>query len=105
MVQGAAVEDLNLDGWTDIVQANGMVGDDYDSLYPYRDDYWYYQAQIAKTGPEIHAYAHNWADIRGRSIYEDERDCIFLDNAGKISWTGPMNSALATKPILWGVCC
>lgn len=80
---GAAVGDLNLDGWSDIVQANGMVGDDYDSLYPYRDDYWYYQAQIAKTGPEIHAYAHNWADIRGRSIYEDERDCIFLNNGGK----------------------
>jgi len=79
---GAAVVDLNLDGFPDIVQANGMVGDDWDKLYEKRSDYWYFQAQIARTGPEIHSYADKWADLRGRCIYENEADGIFLNANG-----------------------
>ncbi|MCK6612218.1 MAG: FG-GAP-like repeat-containing protein [Bacteroidia bacterium] len=79
---GAAVVDLNLDGFPDIVQANGMVGDDWDKLYDKRSDYWYFQAQIARTGPEIHSYADKWADLRGRCIYENEADGIFLNAHG-----------------------
>jgi len=42
-------------------------------------DYWYFQAQIARTGPEVHGYADKWADLRGMSIYENERDRISLN--------------------------
>ena len=80
---GAAFADLNLDGWLDVVQANGMVGDAWDKRYPKRMDYWYLQAQIARTGPEIHSYADNWADIRGASIYENESDGIFINQRGE----------------------
>ncbi len=80
---GAAMADLNLDGYPDVIQANGMTGDEWDKIYPKRVDYWYYQAQIARTGPEIHSYADKWADIRGCSIYDNEKDCIFLNNGGK----------------------
>lgn len=80
---GAAIVDLNLDGFPDIVQANGMVGDDWDKRYDKRSDYWYFQAQIARTGPEIHSYADKWADLRGRCIYENEADGIFLNYQGK----------------------
>jgi enediyne biosynthesis protein E4 len=31
---GAAMGDLNLDGWLDIVQANGMVDDAIDKKFP-----------------------------------------------------------------------
>ena len=79
---GAAMGDLNLDGYPDILQANGMVDDIWDKIYEDRVDYWYYQAQIAKTGPEIHSYADTWADIRGCSIYENEADRIYLNQQG-----------------------
>ena len=79
---GAAAVDLNLDGYLDIIQANGMVGDDWDKIYNKRSDYWYYQAQIAKTSPDIHSYADKWADIRGRSIYENEQVGVFLNIKG-----------------------
>lgn len=76
---GANISDLDMDGDQDIVQCNGMVGDSWDKIYPERVDYWYYQAQIAKTGPEIHSYADQWADIRGCSIYENEQDRILIN--------------------------
>ena len=79
---GASFVDLNLDGWKDIVQANGMVGDSWDKIYDERMDFWYYQAQIARTGPEIHSYADKWADIRGMCIYENEKDGLMLNHQG-----------------------
>ena len=79
---GAAFGDLNLDGWLDIVQANGLMGDDWDKKWDTARDYWYYQAQIARTGPDIHSYADKWADIRGCYIYPDESDRIYINNNG-----------------------
>lgn len=79
---GAAIGDLNLDGWQDVVQANGMVDDSWDKKYPEAENYWYYQAQIARTGPEIHSYADKWADIRGCYIYPNELDRISLNQKG-----------------------
>lgn len=80
---GAAFGDLNLNGWLDIVQANGLVGDSWDQKWEEAHDYWYYQAQIARTGPETHSYADKWADIRGCYIYPNEPDRIMLNNHGE----------------------
>jgi hypothetical protein len=80
---GAAMGDLNLDGWVDIVQANGMVDASWDPKFDKPMNYWYYQAQIARTGPEVHSYADMWADIRGCYIYPNEADRIMLNNQGK----------------------
>lgn len=80
---GAAMGDLNLNGWIDIVQANGMVDASWDPKFDKPMDYWYYQAQIARTGPEVHSYADKWADIRGCYIYPNEADRIMLNNRGK----------------------
>ncbi len=76
---GAAMGDLDLNGWTDVVQANGMVDDAWDRKWEKPQDFWYYQAQIARTGPEIHSYADKWADIRGCFIYPNEADRISLN--------------------------
>lgn len=76
---GAAIGDLDLNGWADVVQANGMVDDSWDKLYDEAANFWYYQAQIARTGPEIHSYADKWADVRGCYIYPNELDRISLN--------------------------
>lgn len=79
---GAAFGDLDLNGWIDIVQANGMVDASWDPKFEEPKDFWYYQAQIARTGPEIHSYVDKWADIRGCYIYPNEPDRIYLNNYG-----------------------
>lgn len=80
---GGAIGDLNMDGYPDILQANGMVDDEWDKKYDKRMDYWYFQAQIARTGPEIHSYSDKWADIRGCAIYENEPDRAFINQNGQ----------------------
>ncbi len=91
---GAAFADIDRDGKLDILQANGMMDDAYDekraSSCP---DYWYWNAQIALTPPDIHAYADRWADTRGRCIFHQERNRVYLnkgdyfvDVADKVGW-------------------
>ncbi len=91
---GAAFADIDRDGKLDILQANGMMDDAYDEdraeVCP---DYWYWNAQIALTPPKIHAYADRWADTRGRCIFHQERNRIYLnkgehfvDVADRVGW-------------------
>ena len=89
---GAAAGDLNLDGWDDLVQANGMVDTRLDPElvtksregfeWPWnkgRIDYWYVNQKLMQSGPEIHTYADRWGDIRGRHIYANEERRAYLN--------------------------
>lgn len=91
---GAAAGDIDLDGKTDILQANGMVDNAYDPLYPGCPDYWYWNDKIALTRPDIHGMADRWADLRGRCIFAQEKNRVylnrgqhFLDVAAQVGWT------------------
>lgn len=76
---GAAAGDMDLDGRLDIVQANGMVDNAYDPLYPGCPDYWYWNDKIALTRPDIHGFADRWADLRGRCIFGAEANRVYLN--------------------------
>jgi enediyne biosynthesis protein E4 len=90
---GAAAGDIDLDGKVDILQANGMVDNAYDPLYPGCPDYWYWNDKIALTRPDIHGMADRWADLRGRCIFASEKNRVylhrgqhFLDVAEQVGW-------------------
>jgi enediyne biosynthesis protein E4 len=100
---GAAMGDLNNDGWADIVQANGMVDDRLDNLYEGCPDYWYVNHKLMQSGPEIHTYADQWGDLRGRCIFPNEKRRVyvnrgegarplFVDAAEAVGLTGGDNS-------------
>jgi hypothetical protein len=76
---GAGVGDLDRDGRLDVVQANGMVNNNYDKLYEGCPDYWYWNDKIALTGPQIHGYVDMYADLRGRCIYPNDKKRVFLN--------------------------
>lgn len=87
---GATAADFDLDGDLDIVQANGMVDNSYDQIGSDNlvnneekcPDYWYWNSQIALTRPNIHGYADKWADLRGRCIFPNEKNRVYLNNGG-----------------------
>ena len=96
---GAAVGDLDRDGRIDILQANGMVDDSYDDQYEGCPDFWYWNDKIALTPPDVHGYADRWADLRGRCIFPDELDRVyvnqgngFVDVAADVGWNEGSNS-------------
>ena len=76
---GAAFGDLNLDGWQDIVQANGMVDDSIDRQFTRAPDYWYTATLIMLSGPSVHAYADRWADLRGCAIWGWQQNKVLLN--------------------------
>ena len=78
---GAAAGDLDLDGWDDLLQANGMVDARLDpvELHTRRRDYWYVNQKLMQSGPEIHTYADRWGDIRGRDLYPNEARRAYLN--------------------------
>lgn len=96
---GAAMGDLDRDGRLDILQANGMVDNSYDRLYPGCPDYWYWNDKIALAHPDVHGHADRWADLRGRCIFPLERNRAYLNRGGhfvdvaaRVGWGKPGNS-------------
>ncbi len=100
---GAAVGDLSNHGWLDLVQVNGMIDDGLDRITSPCPDYWYGNSRILQSGPEIHAYADEWGDLRGRCIFPDEKRRVyynrgtgsrpqFVDVAGIAGLTQPGSS-------------
>jgi len=77
---GAAMVDLDLDGRLDLVQANGMVADDWDKQENKCLDYWYLNEKLARSPPAIHSYSDAWADIRGACIFGNETDRVYINN-------------------------
>ncbi len=78
---GAAMGDLNLDGWLDMVQVNGMVDDTADHRFDTRHDYWYNAAQVMRSGPEVHSFADRWSDLRGYDIWGHQKNRVYLSSA------------------------
>jgi hypothetical protein len=76
---GGAAADFNNKGWTDLIQANGMVDDAYDKRYEHCPDYWYINEKIARSSPEIHRYVDNWGDIRGACIHGMEKNRLYMN--------------------------
>lgn len=101
---GAAVGDIDRDGRVDILQANGMVDDSYDRQYEGCPDYWYWNSKIALTAPNTHGYADRWADLRGRCIFPNELNRVYLnlgdrfvDVAADVGWgEGGISRGIAT---------
>jgi hypothetical protein len=77
---GAAMGDLNLDGWLDVVQANGMVDDTPDRRFAEPQDYWYRASLVMRAGPEVHSFADRWADLRGYEIWGRQHNRVYLSN-------------------------
>lgn len=82
---GAAIGDLNLDGWLDIVQANGMVNDDHDRRFDKPHDYWYAAEKVMLSPPNVHSYVDRWPDLRGYEIFGRQKNRVYLSRGPETS--------------------
>ena len=80
---GAALGDLDNNGWLDIVQANGMVDDRLDRRFARCPSYWYVNEKLMRSGPEIHTYADMWGDLRGHCIFGREANRVYLNQGAE----------------------
>src|SRR5438445_13013622 len=75
---GAAMGDLNLDGWQDVVQVNGMVDDSLDRRFPEPRNYWYAAEKVMLSPPYEHSYVDRWPDLRGYDIFGHQRSKVYV---------------------------
>jgi hypothetical protein len=75
---GAAMGDLNLDGWLDIVQVNGMADDSMDKRFAKSREYWYQAEKVMISPPSIHSYVDEWPDLRGYEIFGRQANRVYL---------------------------
>jgi enediyne biosynthesis protein E4 len=80
---GAGVGDLDDDGLPDVVQGNGYLDDRFETGTGQPSarcpSFWYAHHKFAQSGPELHTYADQWADLRGFCIFPRERRRVFLN--------------------------
>jgi hypothetical protein len=82
---GAAIGDLNLDGWQDLVQVNGMVDDSTDHRFPKPRNYWYAAEKVMLAPPNVHSYIDRWPDLRGYEIFGHQANRVYLSRGDETS--------------------
>jgi enediyne biosynthesis protein E4 len=82
---GAAMGDLNLDGWLDVVQVNGMVDDSMDRRFPKPRSYWYAAEKVMLAPPNVHSYVDRWPDLRGYEIFGHQANRVYLSRGNETS--------------------
>jgi hypothetical protein len=82
---GAAFGDLNLDGWQDVVQVNGMVDDSMDRRFAEPRNYWYAAEKVMLAPPNVHSYVDRWPDLRGYEIFGHQANRVYLSRGDETS--------------------
>jgi len=82
---GAAMGDLNLDGWQDVVQVNGMVDDSMDRRFAKPRNYWYAAEKVMLAPPNVHSYVDRWPDLRGYEIFGHQANRVYLSRGDETS--------------------
>jgi enediyne biosynthesis protein E4 len=82
---GAAMGDLNLDGWLDVVQANGMADDSADRRFSKPHNYWYAAEKVMLAPPDVHSYVDRWPDLRGYEIFGHQANRVYLSRGEETS--------------------
>ncbi|MCI0651656.1 MAG: FG-GAP-like repeat-containing protein [Planctomycetes bacterium] len=80
---GGAIGDVDLDGWLDIFQVNGMSDATLDGRFAECRSYWYVNEKLMRSGPEIHTYADMWGDLRGYCINCSDRNRLYLSRGDR----------------------